>query len=209
MSRPSSSCARIRSIATGRAVRRTGAVCRPVQRRTRRVAIRAVFGHMFSQCESPRFRVTERVADGEVCYLRWTFTFRQRPAPALDRQRQQVRFGADDPVEEHFDYWDPAAQLCRIDPAARRHAASVASPPFRRQGSSPSTPIQPPRHVDYDREIRTMTTATNEANGAYRIGAVARLTGISPDTLRIWERRYDIVEPERTPRAAACTASRT
>ena len=43
-----------------------------------------------------------------------------------------------------------------------------------------------------------MTTASNEANGAYRIGAVARLTGISPDTLRIWERRYDIVEPERT-----------
>ena len=45
-----------------------------------------------------------------------------------------------------------------------------------------------------------MTTASNEANGAYRIGAVARLTGISPDTLRIWERRYDIVEPERTPK---------
>ncbi len=45
-----------------------------------------------------------------------------------------------------------------------------------------------------------MTLATNEANGAYRIGAVARLTGISPDTLRIWERRYDIVEPERTPK---------
>ena len=45
-----------------------------------------------------------------------------------------------------------------------------------------------------------MTLASNEANGAYRIGAVARLTGISPDTLRIWERRYDIVEPERTPK---------
>jgi DNA-binding transcriptional MerR regulator len=45
-----------------------------------------------------------------------------------------------------------------------------------------------------------MTTASNDANGAYRIGAVARLTGISPDTLRIWERRYDIVEPERTPK---------
>ena len=36
--------------------------------------------------------------------------------------------------------------------------------------------------------------------GAYRIGAVARLTGFSPDTLRIWERRYDIVEPQRTPK---------
>lgn len=76
-----------------------------------RVAIRAVFGHMFSQCESPRFRVTERVADGEVCYLRWTFTFgsgrRQRSIDGVSG----VRFGADDLVEEHFDYWDPAAQL--------------------------------------------------------------------------------------------------
>ena len=43
--------------------------------------------------------------------------------------------------------------------------------------------------------------ATNsDTQGAYRIGAVARLTGISPDTLRIWERRYDIVEPRRTPK---------
>jgi MerR family transcriptional regulator, light-induced transcriptional regulator len=45
-----------------------------------------------------------------------------------------------------------------------------------------------------------MTTNVNETQGAYRIGAVARLTGISPDTLRIWERRYDIVEPQRTPK---------
>jgi DNA-binding transcriptional MerR regulator len=45
-----------------------------------------------------------------------------------------------------------------------------------------------------------MTMNHTDAHGAYRIGAVARLTGISPDTLRIWERRYDIVEPERTPK---------
>jgi DNA-binding transcriptional MerR regulator len=45
-----------------------------------------------------------------------------------------------------------------------------------------------------------MTTSINDTQGAYRIGAVARLTGISPDTLRIWERRYDIVEPQRTPK---------
>lgn len=45
-----------------------------------------------------------------------------------------------------------------------------------------------------------MTTSTNDLSGAYRIGAVARLTGISPDTLRIWERRYEIVEPRRTPK---------
>ena len=32
----------------------------------------------------------------------------------------------------------------------------------------------------------------------YRIGAVSRLTGISPDTLRIWERRYAAVTPQRS-----------
>jgi DNA-binding transcriptional MerR regulator len=32
----------------------------------------------------------------------------------------------------------------------------------------------------------------------YRIGAVSRLTGIPPDTLRVWERRYDLVTPKRS-----------
>jgi hypothetical protein len=32
----------------------------------------------------------------------------------------------------------------------------------------------------------------------YPIGVVARLTGIHPETLRIWERRYGLVEPQRT-----------
>jgi hypothetical protein len=39
---------------------------------------------------------------------------------------------------------------------------------------------------------------TNESEQKYRIGTVARLTGISPDTLRVWERRYGIVEPVRS-----------
>lgn len=36
-------------------------------------------------------------------------------------------------------------------------------------------------------------------SGFYRIGAVARMTGIALPTLRMWERRYAVVEPERTP----------
>jgi DNA-binding transcriptional MerR regulator len=32
----------------------------------------------------------------------------------------------------------------------------------------------------------------------YRIGAVSRLTGIPPDTLRVWERRYELVSPLRS-----------
>ena len=36
-------------------------------------------------------------------------------------------------------------------------------------------------------------------NSGYGIGAVSSLTGISPDTLRVWEKRYAIVQPKRTP----------
>ncbi len=37
-----------------------------------------------------------------------------------------------------------------------------------------------------------------EATESYEIGAVAQLTGISSHVLRVWERRYDVVEPQRT-----------
>ena len=43
-----------------------------------------------------------------------------------------------------------------------------------------------------------MTESTSSSQ-TYRIGTVARLTGISPDTLRIWERRYAVVDPMRSP----------
>lgn len=43
-----------------------------------------------------------------------------------------------------------------------------------------------------------MTRADLHMKDLYRIGAVSRLTGIPADTLRIWERRYEIVEPKRT-----------
>jgi len=43
-----------------------------------------------------------------------------------------------------------------------------------------------------------MTSKTRVMHNMYRIGAVSRLTGISADTLRIWERRYQLVDPQRT-----------
>ena len=32
----------------------------------------------------------------------------------------------------------------------------------------------------------------------YRIGAVSRLTGLSADVVRVWERRYDAIKPQRS-----------
>ncbi len=40
--------------------------------------------------------------------------------------------------------------------------------------------------------------AEDKQQSNYRIGAVSRLTGIPPDTLRVWERRYDLVKPVRS-----------
>lgn len=39
--------------------------------------------------------------------------------------------------------------------------------------------------------------ATNEAR--HPIGVVAERTGLTPDVLRVWERRYKVVEPRRSP----------
>jgi DNA-binding transcriptional MerR regulator/methylmalonyl-CoA mutase cobalamin-binding subunit len=44
------------------------------------------------------------------------------------------------------------------------------------------------------------TPATPASPPRYRIGAVAHETGIEPETLRVWERRYQVVRPTRTPR---------
>jgi MerR family transcriptional regulator, light-induced transcriptional regulator len=39
--------------------------------------------------------------------------------------------------------------------------------------------------------------STSEA-GKYRIGAVTRLTGLSADVVRVWERRYGAIQPQRS-----------
>ena len=39
-----------------------------------------------------------------------------------------------------------------------------------------------------------MNTQSEMRSTGYRIGAVAKLTGISPDALRVWERRYAVVK---------------
>lgn len=42
-----------------------------------------------------------------------------------------------------------------------------------------------------------MTTENDQKGLNFKIGAVARITGIPSDTLRMWERRYSVVSPKR------------
>jgi hypothetical protein len=41
--------------------------------------------------------------------------------------------------------------------------------------------------------------STSSGTPGFPIGVVSRLTGIHPETLRMWERRYGLVSPERSP----------
>jgi len=44
-----------------------------------------------------------------------------------------------------------------------------------------------------------MTANAHESSGQYGIGAVARLTGLTDHTIRVWERRYGAVVADRAP----------
>jgi len=49
--------------------------------------------------------------------------------------------------------------------------------------------------------------ASDEVHAAYPLRAVARLTGLSADVIRAWERRYGVVSPVRGPRGARLYSS--
>ncbi|MDH3656115.1 MAG: MerR family transcriptional regulator [Myxococcales bacterium] len=40
-----------------------------------------------------------------------------------------------------------------------------------------------------------MTSNLKEMSGLYPMRVVSRLTGLSADTIRVWERRYGAVQP--------------
>ena len=46
---------------------------------------------------------------------------------------------------------------------------------------------------------RGVSVSHNSSMPAYNLSAVIRETGIKPDTLRAWERRYGLPQPDRTP----------
>ena len=54
-----------------------------------------------------------------------------------------------------------------------------------------------------------MSTAPAPGPALLRIGELGRRHGVSPDLLRVWERRYGLLSPERSPGAFASTAPRT
>ena len=84
-------------------------------------AIQRIFRHMFHQVETPRFVVTERVADTHGVMLVWEFCYRVRlwgrGETQVMRGVSHLRFAADGKVNYHRDYWDAAEELYMKLPA--------------------------------------------------------------------------------------------
>jgi hypothetical protein len=78
-------------------------------------AITGVFEHMFVALVAPRFVVTQRICQGEQCFLTWEFRFQFRK---YQTGTEQVILGASHMVLDahglvvlHRDYWDAAEEL--------------------------------------------------------------------------------------------------
>ena len=74
-------------------------------------AVRHIFEHMFRQVESPRFVVTDRLAEGERAMLVWEFHFQRQREPHIIRGTSHLHFDAEGRVLSHRDYWDAAEEL--------------------------------------------------------------------------------------------------
>ena len=78
-------------------------------------AIQAIYAHMFTALEAPRFVVVERIASGQQCFLTWTFHFRFKNfATGTDQTihgGSHLQLDAEGRITLHRDYWDAAEEL--------------------------------------------------------------------------------------------------
>lgn len=78
-------------------------------------AIEGIFRHMFDALDTPHFVITNRMVDGDQCFLVWEFRFAFRN---FHKGLAQVVHGGshlllapDGRIRSHRDYWDAAEEL--------------------------------------------------------------------------------------------------
>ena len=78
-------------------------------------AITHIFAHMFEALDGPHFIVTERIVQGQQCFLVWDFRFRFKRFDTKTWQTVRggthLQFNAQGLVTLHRDYWDAAEEL--------------------------------------------------------------------------------------------------
>ena len=78
-------------------------------------AIERIFAHMFEALDQPHFIVTERIVQGQQCFLVWDFRFRFKRFDTATWQTVRggthLAFDVQGLVTLHRDYWDAAEEL--------------------------------------------------------------------------------------------------
>jgi ketosteroid isomerase-like protein len=78
-------------------------------------AVQQVFRHMYISLEAPHFVVTNRIVDGNQCFLTWEFRFRFRNFHKGEPQTvvggSHLVLADDGRIRLHRDYWDAAEEL--------------------------------------------------------------------------------------------------
>jgi ketosteroid isomerase-like protein len=77
--------------------------------------IQHIFRHMYQTLENPRFIITERIAQGQQCFLTWEFRF---CFTGFKKGQEQCILGgthlvlnSSGHITLHRDYWDAAGEL--------------------------------------------------------------------------------------------------
>ena len=106
----------------------------PFNEVTELAEIQRIFGHMYVALDNPRFVITDRIVEGDQCFLTWDFLFAFKPfqkgITQTVRGSSHLKFAADGRVAYHRDYWDTAEELYQKVPVLgglvrwlTRHAA--------------------------------------------------------------------------------------
>lgn len=77
-------------------------------------AVAAIFRHMYTQVDAPRFAIKSRMMVGDEAFLTWEFLFRMKRFSRGEqciRGATHLRLDAAGLVTEHRDYWDAAEEL--------------------------------------------------------------------------------------------------
>ncbi len=96
-----------------------------------RASFEKVFHKMYEDVQEPRFKILDLAWSGDLCFMRWDFTCKQRHLGDWSvRGLTEIHFDSGAKVCAHYDYWDASRHFYQKLPfvgAIVRWIASRAS----------------------------------------------------------------------------------
>lgn len=74
-------------------------------------AYQKVLKHMYQQVDAPSFTILEKAVTGDICYLKWNFSFSRNGKRNAFVGMSEVTVNAEGKVISHVDYWDSGEHI--------------------------------------------------------------------------------------------------